>query len=107
MTEINYDELDPGIRELVRQLREAGWNTTDSGDGVSKPVDERVFDTAHVVIFLEPQEDLVLQADVLQHWLKTRGYPTFDVEAGYAPRDGKRTLIVSEIGELPDTCRQG
>lgn len=32
----NYDELDPGIREVVRFLNEAGFTTTDSGDGVSK-----------------------------------------------------------------------
>jgi len=33
---IDYDEIDPGIRDVVRRLREAGYNTTDSGDGVTK-----------------------------------------------------------------------
>lgn len=32
----NYDELDPGIRHVVRLLRSYGFETTDSGDGVSK-----------------------------------------------------------------------
>ena len=36
MTDINYRALDPGIRGLVRWLRDRGFNTTDSGDGVSK-----------------------------------------------------------------------
>ncbi|HEX8030309.1 MAG TPA: hypothetical protein VF491_17665 [Vicinamibacterales bacterium] len=34
---VNYDELDPGIREIVRRVNQAGFETTDSGDGVSKP----------------------------------------------------------------------
>lgn len=35
-SDIDYDELDPGIREVVRRLNDAGFTTTDSGDGVSK-----------------------------------------------------------------------
>jgi hypothetical protein len=29
-------DLDPGIRDLVLRLRDAGFQTTDSGDGASK-----------------------------------------------------------------------
>jgi hypothetical protein len=36
MNGINYRALDPGIREVVRWLRDHGFNTTDSGDGVTK-----------------------------------------------------------------------
>ena len=36
MTEVPYDELDPGIRETVRWLNKHLFKTTDSGDGVSK-----------------------------------------------------------------------
>jgi hypothetical protein len=31
--------VDPGIREAVQRLNEAGFHTSDSGDGVSKPAD--------------------------------------------------------------------
>lgn len=31
-----YEELDPGIRELVKLLHDNGWSTMDSGDGVTK-----------------------------------------------------------------------
>ena len=31
-----YDELDPGIREVVRFLHDRGFRPTDSGDGKSK-----------------------------------------------------------------------
>lgn len=37
---IDYSKLDPGIRADVRKLIEAGYTTTDSGDGVSKNFDE-------------------------------------------------------------------
>lgn len=30
---IDYTKISPGIRELVRKLNEAGFVTTDSGDG--------------------------------------------------------------------------
>lgn len=33
----NYDQLDDGVRELVRLLRDNRFTTTDSGDGYSKP----------------------------------------------------------------------
>lgn len=36
MDDTPYHELDPGIREVVRWLRRAGYATCDSGDGVSK-----------------------------------------------------------------------
>ena len=34
--ELDYSQLDPGIRETVRRLRYWGFDTTDSGDGHSK-----------------------------------------------------------------------
>lgn len=36
MSGFDYDELDPGIREVVRLLRAHGLHTCDSGDGVTK-----------------------------------------------------------------------
>lgn len=36
MPPFDYDQLDPGIRSVVRSLHDAGFTTTDSGDGVSK-----------------------------------------------------------------------
>lgn len=33
MQEIDYSELNPGIRETVRFMREHGYETVDSGDG--------------------------------------------------------------------------
>jgi hypothetical protein len=33
---VPWDNLDPGIRRLVRLLVDHGFETTDSGDNVSK-----------------------------------------------------------------------
>jgi hypothetical protein len=33
MQQIDYETLNPGIRRLVKMLRDAGFETTDSGDG--------------------------------------------------------------------------
>lgn len=33
MRDLNYGELDPGIRRTVKLLRDAGFETSDSGDG--------------------------------------------------------------------------
>ena len=33
---VNYNELDPGIVDVVRFLNKHGFTTTDSGDGVTK-----------------------------------------------------------------------
>lgn len=36
MDDVNYEELDPGIRRTVKLIRDHGFVTTDSGDGRSK-----------------------------------------------------------------------
>ena len=35
----DYATLDPGIRDVVRELHRSGYDTTDSGDGVTKILD--------------------------------------------------------------------
>lgn len=57
MDDLNYDELDPGIRRTVRWLRSLGYETCDSGDGKTKPAqgltwEDGVRDMAHVCINL-------------------------------------------------------
>lgn len=79
---MNYDELDPGIRDIVRLLNESGHVTTDSGDGVSKPADWYASGEAipfpHVVIEAE-REELCEHADAVARLLG----PEWNVEATY------------------------
>ena len=56
VTNLDYDQLDPGIRKTVRWLRSLGYETTDSGDGRSKDLsDTDNLDVPHVAIALPDQ----------------------------------------------------
>jgi len=52
---IDLSKLDPGIRNFVAFLRSKGFNTTDSGDGKSKPLDEETLPWPHVFITCAPE----------------------------------------------------
>ncbi len=71
------EQLDPGIADVVIMLRNLGFNPTDSGDGRSKPDEQRDFDVKHVACSLEPTRPLaageVITAD--------RGLSDFFAEA--------------------------
>lgn len=89
---INYDELDPGIRDVVRAINEWGWTTCDSGDGVSKPDFARTFDCPHVVATTEPAA-MIYSADALAKMLVERFGRRWFVEATYSMKDGKALLV--------------
>lgn len=91
--EIDYDELDPGIRDVVRLLREAGFETTDSGDGVSKPKDDMcVLEYPHVFAMTDPAH-MVPEADRLAALLG----PEWDVDVSYSPRNSKAILSAAKM----------
>lgn len=54
---IDYAELDPGIRDLVRLLRSNGFATTDSGDGKTKLGGDSPMECA------EPTPNVYMEAD--------------------------------------------
>lgn len=79
---LDYSQLDPGIVETVKRLRDAGFETTDSGDGVSKIPQDRVMDIAHVFATVRLDKmmtEAIRMASVLgQDWR---------VEASWSPND--------------------
>src|SRR3990167_5413157 len=77
---VDYESLDPGIRDVVRKLRANGFETADSGDGISKPAGERVMDFPHVACSVAP-DFLFSEADRLQSLLGEEWL----VEATYIP----------------------
>jgi hypothetical protein len=91
--------LDPGIRDLVVALHAAGWRTTDSGDGRSKPPEQRAMDFRHVAVATEP-EDMLADADRLQAWLVQRG-EAMEVEATYWPAGRCAILLAREVDDEP------
>lgn len=87
MAECDYERLDPGIRAVVKMLRGFGFETTDSGDGVSKLSQgyepNEIISVPHVFALTEGRVAFG-EADRMQTILG----PTWDVEATYRPKDG-------------------
>lgn len=68
MSSFDIKQVDPGVRKLVRFLRSNGYNTTDSGDGVSKEDIEGALDIPHVFMTVDADEG-VRRADKLRRLL--------------------------------------
>lgn len=105
MTALNYDELDPGIREVVRFLNEAGFTTTDSGDGVTKPPDEDCVIPVPNVHIPVPATVAVAESHKVMQLLEGCGVmfdpthpddPEPSIQLTYSPTD--ETAIVSVYG---------
>lgn len=99
MNEINYEELDPGVRQLVRILNNEGFVTTDSGDGYSKDEEARWMDCPHVCISLDSPDDIITEADRLIAVMATYGVTI--VQQG--PEDEKTPCI--QVDYCPVTRR--
>jgi hypothetical protein len=102
MTEIDYDELDPGIRDRVRELRARGYETTDSGDGVSKPAEPgEVLPFPHIAVTTTPAR---LLDDASAIWELQASVPELDgceVQASFDPRDRSAIILVTWQSEQP------
>lgn len=110
----DYEQLDPGIRAVVAHLHTLGWTTSDSGDGASKPADERALDMPHVAIPYPAwvPRDAVVFRDAHRLFADLEAYEPGEwrVEASYAvPGDGTaillalrdRKAVVAEFGGPP------
>lgn len=104
---MSYDECDPGIRDIVRKVNEAGFTTTDSGDGVSKPADwyqpddhgiTEAMPFPHVVATSTPMS-LVSDAERLAAVLGAG----WTVEATYATHDRIATLLARTLLPIETT----
>jgi len=93
---IPYRYLDPGVRELVRQLADHGFRPVDSGDGVSKCEHGRSLDFLHVFMVTEPC-DLASEADRLEALLPALDREGVVVEATYRPSDGRGILGLLDL----------
>lgn len=96
------DDFDPGIRETVRWLQANGFNTTDSGDGKTKPEDQRALgDIPHVFMVIEPRERIFDEASRL--YMISRDVPDAWVEASFNPQDG--VVVLGLFGVDDDALR--
>lgn len=97
--------LDPGVRRLVMWLRSLGFNTTDSGDGVSKPADqEEVLEMPHVHIVVPDLDTDTLGREARRLYLEVRDAVSEvgpgTIQATYDPADG--SCVVSLYGITDD-----
>jgi hypothetical protein len=107
--DIDFNDLDPGIRETVRWLNDKGFLTVDSGDGVSKAGQYGEGDYLpfpHVAMLSTPSH-LVADADRLLRLLEEHGV-SFEpdqsetdahIEASYSPNDGHVIIMLSMVGD--------
>lgn len=73
VADLDYDKLDPNVREVVRWLASMGFNTSDSGDGKYKLEQgwtaEEIVPFPHVYMTVD-KWDLVSETKRLQFLLK-------------------------------------
>lgn len=107
MNRIDYDALNPGIRETVRMLRDHGFDTCDSGDGETAEFEcDPGFPYVHMTV--DPVR-MVQEADRLLEIMRPlidfdRECLTDDemmiapgVEASYHPKPGVAVLSVMNV----------
>ena len=87
--------LDPGIADVVQRLREAGFETTDSGDGVSKPNMECAMPFPHVAARLRILGDCDWLADEA-HRMRAVCGEGWEVQLSYSTSDGSWLLFASQ-----------
>ena len=94
MSDVDYDMLNPGIRETVRWLRSLRFETVDSGDGETHEY-ECDRDEPYVVMHCYGHEELKENADGLMRALMDLGITVSPVgmgpvyiQATYDPADG-------------------
>lgn len=109
--DINYDELDPNIRNTVRWLRSHGFNTTDSGDGKSKLKtgefdDNDLINIPHVAMTADPAV-LIMEANRLSDIVEDLNIATTEVgseddnlvqiQASYDPLNEVGLIVIFNI----------
>ncbi len=88
------EELDPGIKATVELLQSEGFDTCDSGDGVSKDPEDRAMDVPHVFV-AATRYDMLFEADRMLGVLDE----SWTIEASYNPSDRHATILAYRMSE--------
>lgn len=96
--EPDYDTIDPGVRRLVRLLREHGFDTNDSGDGYSKIAQgydpEQMAHVPHVATRMLGADVAAAEAVRLHALLRPRVGPDVPMEVSLLLVDGDRFILL-------------
>lgn len=103
MADVDYEKLDPGIREFVRFLNLNYFKTCDSGDGSTKPSEnpemvpyDDYLPYPHAVVKCDSKWNLIEDVDSLVSIFNSYCSPhNIDVQGNY---DGGSTTIII-VGE--------
>lgn len=98
--ELDYDVLDPGICDVVRLLRSHAFDTSDSGDGVTKINMPCALSMPHVFIPVDPTQ--MISATLRLHRVVTaagvtvspNGQGNVYIEASYDPADDSALIML-------------
>jgi hypothetical protein len=102
---IDYEQIDPGVRKLVRWLNELGFETTDSGDGYSKSnlgyEDEDFLNFPHVAILCSKYEEPYYTANRLLEELMEAKLPVGHgtIQLSYDPFDKSSIILLIDIDD--------
>lgn len=108
----DYDTIDPGVRRLVRLLREHGFDTSDSGDGHSKIAQgydpEQMAHVPHVATRMLGADVAAAEAVRLHALIRPLVGPDVPMEVSLCLVDADRFLLVlvgvqdSDLAGAPD-----
>jgi hypothetical protein len=95
------NELSEGVRNLVIELREAGFNTVDSGDGTNYENGMACAVPFKMIAILAPKDQAFDETDRLHEFMVKQTEEgkikwLWQVEMSYSPSDGNCILTVVE-----------
>lgn len=91
--------IDPGVKDIVVDLNKRGWTTTDSGDGVSKPPDERIFHSRHVAVVANISTMVMDSFKLLKDLVDLEPGVSWMVESNFSPNDGAALHLAHVFSE--------
>lgn len=97
--DLDYDQLDDGIRHTVRVLRRNGFDTCDSGDGTKANTLGCALDIPNVHMMVSPPGDIIPEALRLREVLEEEGaeVPHGAIQATYDPCDGLALISLYDV----------
>lgn len=97
MDTLDYNLIQPRMRQTVRWLRSMGFDTCDSGDGVTNVEAgmEDALEMPHVMMTVK-KANMIYEADRLYHaCLETKIHGK--IEASYDPEDESAIIILYDV----------
>lgn len=100
---VDYTELDPGIRETVRFLRQNNFDTTDSGDGSKASEMECAESEPNAYMVVDNPRNLVSEAvrlrTVLVGRFGNKVRAQMSIEASFSPLDDVALIALHGLSD--------